>query len=262
MSQRRLLPIECFVALATALVLSVTPHGAHATIPDANGVIHACYTKSTGGLHIIDDSVTTCKSGETSLTWSVQGPQGPEGATGATGPAGPAGAAGPAGPTGATGPAGPAGPTGAMGPAGPAGATGATGPAGPTGPPGPVQMFVNSNFQSVPLASFPGVTTASLSLPPGSYMMFVKFRYEGTGTSTETADCVFQGDGIGDHDASQNNVPTGGEFSGQIDAFMMDLVFKTATSNPDVHVQCFGPSDVHIINTQFLAIPATSLVAQ
>jgi hypothetical protein len=123
-------------------------------------------------------------------------------------------------------------------------------------------MFVNSNFQSVPLASFPGVTTASLSLPPGSYMMFVKFRYEGTGTSTETAGCVFQGDGIGDHDASQNNVPTGGEFSGQIDAFMMDLVFKTATSNPDVHVQCFGPSDVHIINTQFLAIPATSLVAQ
>jgi hypothetical protein len=43
---------------------------------------------------------------------------------------------------------------------------------------------------------------------------------------------------------------------------MMDVVFKTATSNAGVHVQCFGPSDVHIINAACLAIAPPLLVAQ
>jgi len=59
-----------------------------ATIPDASGVIHACYTKSTAALRVIDDGVMTCKSGETELTWNVQGVPGPQG------PVGPQGAAG------------------------------------------------------------------------------------------------------------------------------------------------------------------------
>ncbi len=39
---------------------------AYATIPDPAGVIHGCYSKSGGTLRVIDDSVTQCKSGETS----------------------------------------------------------------------------------------------------------------------------------------------------------------------------------------------------
>jgi hypothetical protein len=60
-------------------------------------VIYACYTKSGGTLHVIDQSVRNCNPGQTSLSWNVaeqtgaQGPEGPPGATGATGPAGPAG---------------------------------------------------------------------------------------------------------------------------------------------------------------------------
>jgi hypothetical protein len=77
-----------------------------ATIPDTGGTIHGCYTKSTGTIRVIDDSVTNCKSGETQLTWNVTGPRG---AQGPAGPQGPAGLQGPAGATGATGPAGPAG---------------------------------------------------------------------------------------------------------------------------------------------------------
>jgi len=42
--------------------------------------------------------------------------------------------------------------------------------------------FFNRNFQDVPLAPFPGVTVASLSVPTGTYVMHVKFRYQGTGT--------------------------------------------------------------------------------
>ena len=86
-----------------------------------------------------------CGSGETPLTWNVQGPAGPAGATGPTGPTGPIGPTGPTGPIGPTGPTGETGPkgdkgdrgeTGPRGFAGPAGAQGPTGPAGPAGPQG------------------------------------------------------------------------------------------------------------------------------
>ncbi len=93
-------------------------YAATAAIPGPGGVIAGCYVKSGGVLRVIDSSVTTCKSNETSLDWNQ---------TGAAGPAGPAG------PTGPTGSPGPTGQTGATGPAGP---TGPTGPAGPTGPEG------------------------------------------------------------------------------------------------------------------------------
>lgn len=121
-------------------------------------------------------------------------------------------------------------------------------------------IYMNRNFQALPLAPFPGVTTAHLKLPPGSYVMWAKFRYRGTGATTQTASCVFQGTGIGGLDSSQNNVPPGGALTGQIDGFMMDMVQKSPTDSPDVHVQCFGPPDVQIINTQFVAIPTGSLV--
>src|SRR5262245_20100941 len=85
--------------------------------------------------------------------------------------------------------------TGSPGPAGPAGSPGPAGPAGEVGP-----VFLNRNFQNVALAPFPGVTTAALSLPPGSYMMFAKFRYRGNeaaGSHEKKASCVFEGTGIG-----------------------------------------------------------------
>jgi hypothetical protein len=79
------------LTLAGVAAVFVAAGIAHATIPDANGVIHGCYTKSSGTIRVIDDGVTNCKSGETSLTWNVQGVPGPQGATGPTGPQGPAG---------------------------------------------------------------------------------------------------------------------------------------------------------------------------
>jgi len=115
------------VALAVGVaILLVGGSVALAQIPN-NGVISACYQKSGGALRVIDSSVTTCKSGETSLEWSQQGTVGP------TGPAGPAGATGPAGPSGPQGATGAQGPTGAAGPTGATGATGAQGATGPSG---------------------------------------------------------------------------------------------------------------------------------
>lgn len=68
---------------------------AFAAIPDAGGVIHACYRTSNGSLRVIDDATTTCASNETAITWNQTGPQGPIGATGPVGPQGPAGSGGP-----------------------------------------------------------------------------------------------------------------------------------------------------------------------
>jgi hypothetical protein len=56
-----------------------------ATIPDSGGAIHACYMKSGGAIRVIDDAVTNCKSGETSLSWNVAGQQGPPGPAGISG---------------------------------------------------------------------------------------------------------------------------------------------------------------------------------
>jgi Collagen triple helix repeat (20 copies) len=109
---------------------------AFAQIPDSNGVIHACYHTSNGGIRVVDDP-SECTTGEAELEWYQTG------AAGAQGPAGPQGSMGPAGVDGAQGAQGPAGPPGvdgaqgAQGPAGPPGVDGADGVQGAQGPAGP-----------------------------------------------------------------------------------------------------------------------------
>src|SRR5690242_16275523 len=98
---------------------------AYATIPDGSGVIHACYARSGGALHVIDTASDSCKSTETPLDWNTQGVPGPQG------PQGPKGDKGDKGDTGDTGP------QGLQGPKGDKGDTGDTGPQGPPGPAGP-----------------------------------------------------------------------------------------------------------------------------
>jgi hypothetical protein len=58
-----------------------------ASIPDASGVIHACY--QNGMFRVIDSPSASCNSSETALNFNQTGPAGATGATGATGPAGP-----------------------------------------------------------------------------------------------------------------------------------------------------------------------------
>jgi hypothetical protein len=55
-----------------------------AAIPDASGVIHACYTNKGGALRAVN-SAADCKNSETALPWNQ---------TGVIGPAGPAGVSG------------------------------------------------------------------------------------------------------------------------------------------------------------------------
>ena len=86
------------VAAAVVVVVAAVVGGiAYASIPDANGVIHGCYRKTTGEL-IVATSDKGCEEGWKPLDWSQSGPTG---LTGPTGPTGPTGVTGPTGPTGA-----------------------------------------------------------------------------------------------------------------------------------------------------------------
>jgi len=136
------------------------------------------------------------------------------------------------------------------------GTTGPQGPKGDTGPAGGASdVFFNRNFQNVPMAgSSTPTTVATLSLPPGTYVLHAKLRYRNNGSAgTESCAAVFFGQGIGGLDSSQNNVPPGGENT-QVDGVMMDFVTKNVGDYPFVYVHCFGPSDTSVINTQFEAV--------
>ena len=79
-------------------VLAAAVGVARAAIPDANGVIHACYSKKGGVLRVSDSGA--CDRGRIPLSWNQAGVQGPAGPAGPPGPAGPTGSAGSAGSTG------------------------------------------------------------------------------------------------------------------------------------------------------------------
>jgi hypothetical protein len=69
---------------------------AFASIPDANGTIHACYSTQNGALFVADQARSkTCPRGSRALVWSQRGPAGLRGLVGPPGPSGPPGPPGP-----------------------------------------------------------------------------------------------------------------------------------------------------------------------
>jgi hypothetical protein len=77
-----------FIAMACAAAALFVSGSVFASIPDAGGVVHGCYTTSGGErvLFLIDTALTpTCPLGQTPISWNQTGPTG---ATGATGPSG------------------------------------------------------------------------------------------------------------------------------------------------------------------------------
>lgn len=65
-----------------------------ATIPDENGVIHACFKSSNGAVRIVESSAD-CANSEAPIEWNQAGPQGPQGDPGPQGPPGSGGATDP-----------------------------------------------------------------------------------------------------------------------------------------------------------------------
>ena len=86
--------VPCTALAALVASFGLAAPAAEAAIPDASGVIHACYNRISGNQRIIDTAVESCKNGEQAIQWSQSGPQGPQGAPGPQGPQGPAGTKG------------------------------------------------------------------------------------------------------------------------------------------------------------------------
>jgi hypothetical protein len=91
--------VRVTVGLVVAGAAFAVASSVYADIPDS-GVIHACYSKTTHGLFVIDtDLGQHCNAAtENALNWSSTG----SGGTGTTGATGATGATGPTGPTGPT----------------------------------------------------------------------------------------------------------------------------------------------------------------
>lgn len=155
-----------FLALAIGL-LSIA---VYASIPDSAGVIHACYSKNSGALHVIDSSLTQCKPGEIPLAWNQIGPPGPAGPPGPVGPAGPPGPTGPQGIQGAVGPPGPQGPT------------------GPSGASGLSHAYLTQARGGFALNNS-GVVIARLNVPAGSYIIMTSLDVFNFDSDIQSAHC-------------------------------------------------------------------------
>jgi hypothetical protein len=75
------------ITVAVVVLLLAGVGIAYATIPDSNGVIHACYQTLKGSLRVVD-STASCSNGEAPLSWNQTGPPGPPGVQGPPGPSG------------------------------------------------------------------------------------------------------------------------------------------------------------------------------
>lgn len=140
-------------------------------------VINGCYDKKTGALRVVA-SLSSCKNGETSITWNQVGPKGD------TGPQGPQGAQGPQGLKGDTGQQGDTGPPGPIGPPGLQGPQGDKGDAGPVGPPGPSSnAYVTERSFVQPLD--PPNPIVNLRLPAGKYLISFSMHVAYDGPSPE-----------------------------------------------------------------------------
>jgi hypothetical protein len=111
----KIMRISLGIGVVVALALALNVASVSAGVPDANGIVHACYDKKSGAARIIDDAVTSCTSKELAASWSMIGPMGPPGSAGSQGIQGPKGDVGPKGDPGIQGPPGEAGPPGPAG---------------------------------------------------------------------------------------------------------------------------------------------------
>jgi hypothetical protein len=82
--------ITLSVTFAAIGAFAVVGAIAHAAIPDPDGVIHGCYTKTNGSLRVIDPSSSRCSPNEVPIAWNQAGRAGPAGPAGPAAPIAPA----------------------------------------------------------------------------------------------------------------------------------------------------------------------------
>lgn len=141
-------------ALSVVPVLGLTfawPAVAHA---QTSSLLAACIGKATGTMRLADPG-GSCRSGETPVTWNIQGPQGAPG------------------PQGLPGPPGLPGPQGLPGQPGPQGPQGVPGPQGPAGPQTMMNAVMLGDGSIFVVSKPPGSTLAVTRTSPGTYRVQV-----------------------------------------------------------------------------------------
>jgi hypothetical protein len=197
---RRATVMAALSCSAAVLGGSVAWAAVASTIPGPDGVIHSCYNAASnpsGTLRVIDPATgSRCTKNERPLDFNQTGPQGPQGIQGAQGVQGVPGSDGA---------------PGDAGPVGPAGATGATGSTGPAGPPGPATYaavyFTKGASGGLHEAGVYHVI-ASLTVPPGSYLITYKGRLYNFDDDEQLTNCRLNtGDEDGADLAAQADTP-------------------------------------------------------
>ena len=163
---------------------------AYASIPDSEGVIHACYnpkTPSGSQLYVIDSDTRSCAKGQTELTWSRTGPPGTDGVsvTSEALTADPEASNCPDGGSKFT----------AAGDNVTYACNGAKGDPGETGPPGPTAAYVNHDDSSHSIAEGDTQTVSSVTVPAGSYVLSGSVG-AGSLDTNEFMQCQFIGAGV------------------------------------------------------------------
>src|SRR3954470_3480263 len=70
-----------YAVIAATVLFGGLATSALAQIPDSNGVIHACFHTSNGGIRVVNDA-SECSTSEEELTWFQSGAPGSVDATG------------------------------------------------------------------------------------------------------------------------------------------------------------------------------------
>jgi collagen triple helix repeat protein len=231
-------PRKRLLFVATVVVAGGAAAIAYGAIPGSDGIIHGCYQKTSGTLHVIGTNPTVgggaCGIGEQALNWNQVGPTGPIGATGQTGP------------TGATGATGATGGPGATGASGPAGATGADGAAGPS------DLYFTSDLGEIILTS-ETKTVITRNVPAGNYAIFAKLSLIAQNGDSD-ARCVMRANGVAIDDTLTFTATDQREFIAMQGAAVM------ATDGP-ILVECNESSDnlLEVLTLALSAIKVTTI---
>lgn len=171
---------RALMAAATVGSIGLAGGVAYAAIPDADGVIHACYNTTNGALRVVEPDIA-CKQGEQPLTWNHTGPQGPKGDPG------PQGDQGPKGDSGVQGDQGPRGDPGEPGLPGAPGSKGDPGPKGHPGPAGTSDAYIGRG--GAVLSGHVLTKVAEVQLPAGVYALFGKAQLRNNDIDNQNASC-------------------------------------------------------------------------
>lgn len=140
----RRLPTGIRPYLIGAGIATLVGGGGWALAASNSGVVHACASKRSGALKL----ARRCGKKERPVSWNVQGPQGKQGSQGA------------------------------QGPQGPQGNPGSPGSPGTPGATGPSDTYAAGAASGTLTAS--SVQVASITVPPGSYLLGAKVEIDGT----------------------------------------------------------------------------------